>query len=93
MAGFHTGIYQHVGGGGVGHVKIMILEVRFLLTNFDSTSAIFKTLYLELNKLLGGGDLVFGGGYPRAPSPPVSKLKLLLSFFFNLNSKLVSSMW
>ena len=23
-------------------VKIMILEVRFLLTNFDSTSAIFK---------------------------------------------------
>ena len=35
--------------------KIMILEVRFLLTNFDS-SVIFKTLYLALNKLkmLGG---------------------------------------
>ena len=31
------------GGGGVCPVIIMILEVRFLLTNFDSTTnAIFK---------------------------------------------------
>ena len=31
-----------LGGLGACPVKIMILEVRFLLTNFDSTSAIFK---------------------------------------------------
>ena len=32
--------------------KIMILEVRFLLTNFDSTSATYlETLYLALNKI------------------------------------------
>ena len=28
------------GFGGMSSVKIMILEVRFLLTNFDSRSAI-----------------------------------------------------
>ena len=31
-----------LGGLGAHPVKIMILEVRFLLTNFDSTSAILK---------------------------------------------------
>ena len=45
--------------------KIMILEVRFLLTNFDSTSATYlETLYLALNKIFFkklGGDLGFGG--------------------------------
>ena len=54
--------------------KIMILEVRFLLTNFDSTSATYlETLYLALNKInyyslkkLGGEDLGFGG-ISRAP--------------------------
>ena len=30
------------GGLGACAVKIMILEVRFLLTNFDSTSTMFK---------------------------------------------------
>ena len=46
-------------GLGTCPVKIMILEVRFLLTNFDSTSAIFKTLYLALNNsenCRGGGE-------------------------------------
>ena len=45
MAGFHTEFYGPaimLGGLGACAVKIMILEVRFLLTNFDSTSAIFK---------------------------------------------------
>ena len=37
-------------GLGACPVKIMILEVRFLLTNFDST-AIFKTLHLTLNRI------------------------------------------
>ena len=32
-----------LGGLGACPVKIMILEVRFLLTNLDSTSAVFKT--------------------------------------------------
>ena len=59
----------------------MILEVRFLLTNFDSTSAIFKTLYLALNKInyysenLGGGVFWALGGYPRAPPPPPPRNK------------------
>ena len=36
---------------GLGRpVKIMILGYSFLLTDFDSTSAIFKTLYLAPNK-------------------------------------------
>ena len=37
-----------LGGLGACPIKIMILEVRFLLT-FHSTSAIFKILYLALN--------------------------------------------
>ena len=39
------GVWGHVGGFGgmlgARPVKIMILEVSFLLTNFDTTSAIF----------------------------------------------------
>ena len=63
-------------GLGPCPVKIMILEVRFLLTNFDSTSAIFKTLYLALNKInyysenLGGGILGFGGISQGSPPLP-----------------------
>ena len=52
MAGFHIkfkGDAIMLGGLVACPVKIMIFEVRFLLTNFDSTSAIFKTLYLALN--------------------------------------------
>ena len=48
MAGFHTefkGDAIMLGGLGACPVKIVILEVSFLLTNFDSTNAIFKTLY------------------------------------------------
>ena len=30
----------------------VILEVRFLLTNFDSTSAIFKAVYSAKNKFI-----------------------------------------
>ena len=63
-------------GLGACPVKIMILEVRFLLTNFDSTNAIFKTLYLALNKInyysenLGGGGGCFGlwGDIPGLPA-------------------------
>ena len=62
---------------GACPVIIMILEVRFLLTNFYSTSAIFKTLYLALNKInyysenLGGGRSVLGfGGISQGSSPP-----------------------
>ena len=52
MATFHTEFKGYTIILGVwGHVKIMILEVRFLLTNFYSTSAIFKTLYVALNKI------------------------------------------
>ena len=52
----------------------MILEVKFLLTNFDST-AIFKTLHLTMNRInyysehfrgdlgIGGGGGGGGGGY------------------------------
>ena len=55
-----------LGSLGTYPVQIMILEDRFLMTNFKSTSAIFKTLYLALNKLIiilkililgGGGEL------------------------------------
>ena len=58
-------------------VKIMILEVRFLLTNFDITSTILN-LYLPLNKINyyfenfrgGGGREIWAlGGYLRAPPP------------------------
>ena len=47
MAGFHTEFKDvfMLGGLGACPVEIMILEVRFLLTIFDS-SVIFKTLYL-----------------------------------------------
>ena len=67
---------------GACPIEIMPLEIVELeMTNFDPTSAIFKTLYLALNKIklkfwgdrgrfglwgVGGGG---GGGYPRA-SPP-----------------------
>ena len=56
--GFDTGFKVDaimLGGLGACPIKIMILEVRFLQTNFDS-SVIFKTLYLALNKkkMLGG---------------------------------------
>ena len=66
-------------GLGACPVKIMILEVRFLLTNFDSTSAIFKTLYLALNKInyysenLGGGCFGLWGDIPGSP-PEISLL-------------------
>ena len=51
----------------------MILEVIFLVTNFDSTSAFFKTLCLAMNIIIlktlggggGGGDLGFD-----IPAPP-----------------------
>ena len=62
-------------GLGACPVKIMILEVRVLLINFDS-SVIFKTLYLALNKLiiilksLGRGKIWTLGGYPGPPPPP-----------------------
>ena len=48
MAGFHTefkGDAIILGGLGACPVKIMILEVRILLINFYSTSAIFKTIW------------------------------------------------
>ena len=50
--------------------KIIILEVRFLLTNFDSTSATYlETLYLSLNYYFKKirGEIWALGGYPRAP--------------------------
>ena len=53
QCGFHTEfkVDAHFGWfGGICPVKIMILEVIFLLTNLDSTSSIFITLYLALNK-------------------------------------------
>ena len=72
-----------LGSLGACTVKIMILEVRFLLTNFDSTSAIFKTLYFALNKLIiimkflgGGGDLGFGR-ISQPPPPPCMKYESL----------------
>ena len=48
VAGFHTEFKGTPSCLGVCPVKSMILEVGFLLTNFDSV--IFKTLYLALNK-------------------------------------------
>ena len=69
-AGFHIEFNGDAIMLGACPVKIMILEVRFLLTNFDLTSAII-TLYFALLLLFfnfrGGGDLGFGGGNPRAP--------------------------
>ena len=70
---------------GACPVIIMILEVRFLLTNFYSTSAIFKTLYLALNKInyysenLGGGEECFGlwGDIPGLLPPPEISLLLI----------------
>ena len=60
ISGFHTGFFvREVGGGGgdfvmVGTlrgcpIEIMTLEIIELeMTNFDSMSGIFKTLYLAL---------------------------------------------
>ena len=68
MAGFHTEFKGDTIMLGACPIKIMIVEIRFLLTSFDLTSAIFKNhVFGTDKKLLGGvGDLGFGG-YPRGP--------------------------
>ena len=67
-----------LGGLGACPVKIMFLEVRFLLTKFDSTSAISLNLvfgteeinYCYENFRGGRGEIWALGGYP-SPTPPV----------------------
>ena len=78
------GRLRHVGDFGACPTEIKPLDIIELeLTNFDSTSAIFKTLYnLALNKFkyffLGGGGGgeggrfgLWGGGGISQGSPPV----------------------
>ena len=61
-------------------MPLEIIELE--MTNFDSTSAIFKTLYLALkyysgNCRGGGGG---GGGISQGSSPPLYCIKKFLFF-------------